>query len=84
MYDKFSDTTSSPARQVYLITPNATAPVDPLPKAIRVGSDGTIAFRAVDSINDVTMTVLAGEILPIRVQYIRIAGTTVTTIHGLA
>ena len=84
MYDKFSDTTSSPARLVYLITPSATAAIDPLPKAIRAGSDGTIAFRAVDSTSDVTMTVLAGEILPIRAQFIRVAGTTVTTIHGLA
>lgn len=84
MYDKFSDTTYSPARLVYLITPSANTPIDPLPKAIRAGSSGNITFRAVDSSTDVTMVVVAGEVLPIRAQFIRVAGTTVTTIHGLA
>ncbi len=83
MYDKFSDTTYSPARQVYLITPGNN-PIEPLPKAIRAGSAGNITFRAVDSNVDVTMTVVAGETLPIRVQFVRAAGTTVTTVHGLA
>jgi hypothetical protein len=84
MYDKFSDTTSSPARLVYLITPSASTPIEPLPKAIRAGTAGTITFRAVDSTVDVVMSVVTGEILPIRAQFIRVAGTTVTTIHGLA
>lgn len=87
MADSFtghSDAVSNPARKVWAITPHATNEVDPLPKAIRADTAGTIALRAVDSGADVTLTVAAGEVLPIRAQYIRATGTTVTTIHGLA
>jgi hypothetical protein len=87
MADKFasySDAVSAPAREVFLITPHATNEVSPLPKAIRADSAGTVTLRAIDSAADVTMTMAAGEVLDIRARYVRVTGTTVATLHGLA
>ncbi len=85
MADPFEnvDAVDAPARKMFLITPHATNPIDPIPKAIRADNAGTIALRAVGSAADVTVTVAAGEVLAVRAQYIRVAGTTVTVIHGL-
>ena len=81
MYNKYNDTTGSPARDVFQITPSNTA-IDPLPKALLMGSAGTITLRAVDSAADVTISVNAGDILPIRAQFVR-ASTTVTAVFAL-
>jgi hypothetical protein len=75
---------TSPARKMFLITPHATTEIYPLPKAIRAGSDGDIVLRAVDSTEDVTITVVSGEIISVRAQYVRATGTTVTSLHGFA
>ena len=82
MSDKFSNTTYSPAREVFVVTPDTV--ITPLPKAIRASAAGNITFKAVDSTTDVTMYLAAGEILPVRVQIVRSVGTTVPTIYGLA
>jgi hypothetical protein len=41
-------------------------------------------LRAVDSAADVTIPMVAGEILPVRARFVRAVGTTVTALHGLA
>lgn len=83
-FSRFSDSPSAPARAMFAIAPHASAEVDPLPKAIRADSDGTVTLRAADSAADVTVTMAAGEILPVRARHIRANGTTVAAIHGLA
>jgi hypothetical protein len=87
MSDEFSrlpDTESGPSRNCYLITPHATDPVPFVTKAIRADDAGTITFRTLESNADVTLTFAAGEMIPVRVTHVRVAGTTVTKIHGLA
>lgn len=62
MADKFASLASgleSPGRDMFLIAPHATNPVDPLPRAIRADGAGTITLRAVDSGVDVTVTMQA-------------------------
>lgn len=83
-FSHFSDSPSAPARTMFLIVPHAAAEVDPLPKAIRADSDGTVTLRAVEGTADVTLTMTAGEILPVRALHVRASGTTVTALHGLA
>lgn len=80
MYNRYNNTTGSPARQAFPITPSDTAAIEPLPKGILVSTDGILVFRAVDSDTDITLTVSAGSILPIRVQYVRATGTTAQVI----
>lgn len=87
MADPFAtsaDSVGNPARQMFVITPHATNEIDPLPKAIRANGAGNIVLRAVDSAADVTITVAAGEVVPVRAQYVRASGTTVSGLHGLA
>lgn len=82
-YGRFpNDTTISPARRMWLITPDDDTPVARLPKAIRADSDGVVVLLAVDSDVSVTINVVAGEQLPVRVSHI-LVGTT-ATLHGLA
>lgn len=76
--------TTAPARQAFAITKSDSNPITPLPRAVRVNVAGTVAFRAVDSAADVTITVYAGEVIPARVQFIRDAGTTASGFVGLA
>jgi len=78
------NTVSSPARQMFALTPHDTNPVDPLPKALRFDAAGTVVLRAVDSDADVTLEVAAGEVLDVRALYVRDTGTDAITIHGLA
>ncbi len=88
MADKFAmmaDSVGSPARRAFAITPHATAEIDPLPKAIYVGTGGDIVLRGVDGTADVTFkSVPSGAILDVRAQYIRAAGTTASNLVGLA
>jgi len=82
-FNKLADSPGFPARQATAVVPSDAAEVSPLPKALLIGGAGTIALRAVDSAGDVTITVAAGQLLPIRAQYIRATGTTATSIVAL-
>jgi hypothetical protein len=83
-FDTMSDTPERPGREMFLITPHATNPITPLPKALRFDGAGTVTLRAVDSGADITINVAAGEVLDVRAAYVRAAGTTATPIHGIA
>lgn len=85
MADEFGNVedVGSPARNVFLIVPHATNPLPTIPKAIRCDVAGTLAFRACDDATDVTITMAAGEVLAVRVGWVRVAGTA-GTYHGLA
>ena len=87
MSDRFENVNglADPARQAFAITPHATNEIDPLPKAMFVGTGGNIVGRPVGSSADVTFKNLAdGQILDVRFQYIRASGTTAADILGLA
>lgn len=88
MADKFqgySDSPIGPARHAFAITPHATNEIDPLPKAIFVGTGGNILLRAADSGADVLLkNVASGQIIDVRARFIRAAGTTAADIVGLA
>lgn len=83
-YSGFSGSITAPASSAYVITPSDVSAIDPLPRAIRVGTGGDIIIRAMGSSVDVTLKNVAdGETIPIRCQYIRATGTTATDIVGL-
>lgn len=75
---------SDPARAAFVITPHDAQPLAILPKAIMAGVAGQVALRAVDSPADVTVTLAAGQVLPLRALYVRAAGTTAGALVGLA
>lgn len=79
------DSLIAPARNCFSITPNDTAELPFLPKAIYVGTGGTLVVRAIDGSSDVTFTNVAnGTILDVRVTSVRATGTTASNLIGLA
>lgn len=87
MVDRFSrylDAVSAPARQAWAVLPSDTVELSDLPKGLLIGAAGTIVLRAVDSAADVTIAVSAGQVLPIRAQYVRATGTDAGNIVALA
>lgn len=72
-----------PAVHCFEIAPHATDLVTPTPKAIRADTAGTVTLRAIDSSEDVTLNMAAGEIIPVMVAYVRAEGTT-ATLQGFA
>ncbi len=84
-FDTLLDSPAQPARLAFAVTPHATNEIDPLPKAIFIGTAGNLVGRAVGSAADVTFKNLqAGQILDVRLQYVRATGTTAADLIGLA
>jgi len=88
MADEFSSYATgltSPAKKAFAITPHDTNAIDPIPRAIRCGTGGTLVGRAVGSSADVTFTNVAdGETIPVRFSHIRVTGTSgIANIVGL-
>ena len=88
MADSFQGTTDSlnaPARNAFAIALSDTVALPLLPKAIYVGTGGTIVLRGVDATGDVTLkNVGAGQIIDIRASHVRATGTTAADLVGLA
>ena len=78
-YGRYNNTTSTPARDMFLITPSPEV-MYPRPKALRADGTGSITFQAIDSASLVTINVSAGEIIP--VQVLKVTAAT-TVVHGL-
>ncbi|MBV1689566.1 hypothetical protein KRR38_18235 [Novosphingobium sp. G106] len=74
-----------PARTAFAIVPHDVNELPMLPRAIYVGTGGTITLRAADSGADVLFKNLAsGQILDLRAQFVRATGTTAADLVGLA
>lgn len=87
-FDNFGssiDSLIAPARNCFSVTPHDVSALSALPKAIYVGTGGTLVLRAVDSAQDVTFVNVAnGSVLDVRATFIRATGTTAANIIGLA
>ncbi|VAW02218.1 hypothetical protein MNBD_ALPHA04-673 [hydrothermal vent metagenome] len=81
---QYNDALSSPARRAFMIVPDDVQELVQLPKCICVGGAGDIILRAVDSSEDVTVTVQSGQLIPVRASHVRAAGTTATGLVALA
>ena len=73
-----------PAGYMFLIARSDDTAISPVPRSVRFDEAGTVVLRAVNSAADVTLTVAAGEVLPVRVQFIRLTGSDDIVMHGLA
>lgn len=84
-FDSQIDSLTQPARNAFAITPHASGEVDPLPKALFVGTGGNVTLRTADGSADVVFkNVPSGAYLMVRAKYVRASGTTATDIVGLA
>lgn len=82
-FDRALDAVSSPARDAFAVVPHDIEPLARLPKALLVGSAGTLTLRAVDAAADVALVVTAGQLVPIRASHVRASGTSAGQIVAL-
>lgn len=83
-FANIADTVSAPARRAEAVTPHDINPLTDIPKALYVGSGGTIAMRGVAGTADqLWKNVPDGALLPFRARHIRATGTTARDILAL-
>ncbi|WEK44203.1 MAG: hypothetical protein P0Y64_05135 [Candidatus Sphingomonas colombiensis] len=87
MADQFAnsaDTASAPATRAAAVSPHDTNALSDIPKALYVGTGGTIVMRGVAGSSDqIWKNVPNGALLPLRAQYVRATGTTASDILAL-
>lgn len=88
MADPFAalnDSAATPSRAPYAVTPSDAAMLPMVPKALFVGTGGTIVLRGIDGASDVTFrNVASGQTIDVRAQFVRATGTTAADIVALA
>jgi hypothetical protein len=87
MADQFSsnaDSVSAPATRAVAVSPHDTNPLGDIPKALFVGTGGTITMRGVAGTSDqLWKNVPSGSVLPFRARYIRATGTSAADLLAL-
>ena len=74
-------TMSDPARRVAAITPNDATELIGV-RSLKVGGAGNLVIRCKDDLNSVTIICVAGDLVPVRAQYV-MAASTATNIVAL-
>ena len=87
MADQFAnaaDQVSAPATRAVSVTPHDSNALADIPKALFIGTGGTIVMRgANDSADRSWKNVPSGSVLPFRAQYVRATGTTAADLLAL-
>ena len=87
MADAFAnsaDEVSAPATRAVAVTPHDSNALSDIPKALFVGTGGTVVMRGVGGTADTSWkNVPGGSVLPFRAQYVRATGTTAADILAL-
>jgi hypothetical protein len=80
-----ADSVLASARAPFAIQPHDSDELPVLPKAIYVGTGGTVVLRGVDGASDVTFrNVPSGGVIDVRARCVRATGTTASDLVGLA
>lgn len=83
-YFSQADTVNDPARAPFAVVPHDVNALPIVPKALYVGTGGSVVLRGVDGAADVTFkNVASGQVLDVRALYLRATGTTAADIVGL-
>lgn len=84
-FEALADNVAGPARAPFAVVPHDSDELQLLPKALYVGTGGTVVLRGVAGTADVMFkNVASGQILDVRARYVRATGTTAADIVGLA
>ncbi len=80
-----ADSPAEPSRNPFAVTPNDSTELAIIPKALFIGTGGSIALRGVGAAADVIFrNVASGQVLDVRAQFVRATGTTAADIVALA
>ena len=83
-FASFTPSLGDPARDAFAIVPSDSTPLTIIPRALYVGTGGTLGLRLVDGTGDITFrNVAAGQLLDVRPAVVRATGTTATDVVGL-
>jgi outer membrane receptor protein involved in Fe transport len=78
------DSVSSPATRGVAVAPHDAEPLADVPKALFVGTGGSLTLRGVGGSGDVVFrNVPAGSVLPFRALFVRATGTSAADIVAL-
>ncbi len=81
----FSDGLDTGSRAPFAITPHDTNEIPVTPKALYIGTGGSLVVFGVDASADVTfVNVPNGFVLDVRALFVRATGTTASNIVALA
>jgi hypothetical protein len=84
-FSNFSDGPETGSRAPFAITPHDVTEIPIIPKALYIGTGGTVVLRGIDASADATfINVPNGFILDVRAQFVRATGTTASNIVALA
>lgn len=84
-FGTYTDTTGTPSRAPYAITPHDSNELPLVPKAIYVGTGGNVTLRGVDGAADVVFKNVAnGQVIDVRATHVRATGTTAADLVALA
>lgn len=84
-FQTMSDMPAAPSRAPFAVSPNDSVELSIIPKALYIGTGGTVILRGVGGSADVTFkNVASGQVLDVRAQYVRATGTTAADIVALA
>lgn len=83
MFESLADSVSNPATRAVAVVPHDINPLPDVPKALYIGTGGTLVARGASG-GDVTFkNVPEGSVLPLRAQYVRATGTSAADIVAL-
>jgi hypothetical protein len=83
-FSGYSDSASGPAIKAVAVVPHDANALPAIPKALFVGTGGTIAMRgAGGGADQIFKNVPDGSVLPFRAEYVRATGTTAADILAL-
>lgn len=86
MSDKFAnraDFVSAPATRFAAVAPSDASDLTELPKALYVGTGGTLVLRGADGVPVTFGQVASGTVLPVRARGVHATGTTAGAIVAL-
>lgn len=84
-FDTMQDSLSSPSRAPFAVTPSDTVDLLPVPKALYIGTGGTVVVRGIGAAADVTFkNVASGQVIDVRARLVKATGTTAADIVALA
>jgi hypothetical protein len=83
-FQNSADAVHAPATRCVGVTPHDATPLADIPKALYVGTGGTIVLQASGGGGDaIFANVPDGSILPVRARFVRASGTTASGIVAL-
>ncbi|MGF1549199.1 MAG: hypothetical protein ACFBQW_01485 [Sphingomonadaceae bacterium] len=82
-FANLADSVSAPANDAEAVTPDDANPLPRVPKALYVGTGGTIVLRGKGDADASFVNVADGTILPVRARFVRATGTTAADIVAL-